>query len=622
MKETIDYVEKLANCNTIEDINKLMYNLNFPSLKNKFNSDFLDLPLSTKQHNASYFRGTFDVKIIIKLIIFLKFDGYLGSIPKFSGKKNIFTYVNNIINFFFENYSINDLSDISSNMISDFIKSKEGTDPDTIRRYISIVNSLIVYGNKILPSFLNIDQTLLKYNNDYFELCEKSKSKSKSIIGNNRDVFPIDVLIKIMKKSLYFLDNYCDDILLITKEISKIQNIHRTKKNQYLYSFFNTTKHKFSEPTLVKIQNVLIEKKYQKKNSLRPYTYCLNAIDYLQTACSIIIYSLTGMRSSELINLERNPEIEHLEYYSLKRVITKTSSNSVGDEDKIPVPEYVVKAINCLSVISKEKDILNCKNLIIGSFYYNKTRKQLTTQTMERNISNFCTYLNEKSSPTPHQLRHSLAYLFLEFYKNKDVVYLLKKLYGHKSIFMVLQYLTHVHKNFIEILDNINKEATNKLAKEVIEELREGRNVFGKNLEKIFNYNYSFKGSYIENFTDLLEKTLIELIKHGQIRILQTPYCLCIHNINDKNSFKCQQNFENLITTTPIVFPAKCESINCKHSVFLESHLEHMKKEDIDVQLKERLMENTLFVESGGFENIKEVEKLSSLNNLGEFKNV
>lgn len=622
MKKKLDYIEKLKNCSTFEDINKVMYNLTFPSLTNKFDSDFIDLPLSTKQTNSSYFNGNFNAKIIIKLIIFLKLDGYLGRVPKLSGKKNLFTHTNNLINFFFDNYNIHDLSDIKTIMISDFIKSKEGRHPQTIARYLNIIHCLIVYGNKHLPSFLNIDQTLLKYNRKYFKLKkEANNSKYKSLIGNKRDVFPIDTLIKIMNKSLHFLDNYSEDILLITEQISIIQNIHREKKNRYLYSFFNETKHKFSEPTLVKIQNVLIEEKYQKKDSLRPYTHCLNIIEYLQSACAIIIYSLTGMRSSELINLERNPEIEHLEYYSLKRVITKTSNNEIGDENIIPVPEYVVKAINCLSIISKKKDISNCKNIIIGSFYYTKLRKQETTQAMERGLSKFCTYLNEELSPTPHQLRHCLAYLFLEFNYNKDIVFLLKKLYGHKSIFMVLQYFTHVHKNFIDILDNINKITTDKLSKKVIEELREGRKIFGKDLEKIFNYNYAFKGSYIENFTDLLEDSLIELIKHNQIRILETPYCLCIHNINDKNNFKCQQNFESLIMDTPIIFPAKCESFNCKHSIFLESHIEHMKKEDIDIHLKQRLMENTLFVESGGFENVNYKNKLKYLNNHGEFKN-
>ncbi|WP_026804811.1 tyrosine-type recombinase/integrase [Aliarcobacter lanthieri] len=622
MKKEFIYIEKLKNCNTFEDINKVMYNLTFPSLTNKFNSDFLNLPLSTKQTNCSYFNGTFNVKIIIKLIIFLKLDGYLGNIPKLSGKKNLFTQTNNLINFFFENYNIHDLSDIKTTMISDFIKFKKDIHPQTISSYLKIINCLIIYGNKFLPSFLNIDQTLLKYNLDYFKIKKEANNlKYKSLIGNKREVFPIDTLIKIMNKSLYFLDNYSEDILLITEQISIIQNINRDKKNQYLYSFFNETKHKFSEPTLIKIQKVLIKEKYQKKDSLRPYTHCLNIIEYLQSACAIIIYSLTGMRSSELINLERNPKIEHLEYYSLKRVITKTSNNEIGDENIIPVPEYVVKAINCLSAISEKKDINSCKNIIIGSFYYTKARKQETTQAMGKGISKFCNYLNEKLSPTPHQLRHCLAYLFLEFNYNKDIVFLLKKLYGHKSIFMVLQYFTHIHKNFIDILDNINKTTTYELSKTMIKELREGRKIFGKDLEKIFTYNYSFKGSYIENFTDLLENTLIELIKHNQIRILQTPYCLCIHNINDKNNFKCQQNFEKLITNTPIIFPAKCESVNCKHSIFLESHIEHMKKEDIDIELQQRLMQNTLFVESGGFENIHYENKLSYLNKHGEIKN-
>lgn len=622
MKEKFNYIEKLKDSTTFEDINKIMYNLTFPSLTNKFNSDFLNLPLSTKQTNCSYFNGTFNVKIIIKLIIFLKLDGYLGNIPKLSGKKNLFTQTNNLINFFFENYNIHDLSDIKTTMISDFIKFKKDIHPQTIASYLKIINCLIVYGNKFLPSFLNIDQTLLKYNLDYFKIKKEANNlKYTSLIGNKREVFPIDTLIKIMNKSLYFLDNYSEDILLITEQISIIQNINRDKKNQYLYSFFNETKHKFSEPTLIKIQKVLIKEKYQKKDSLRPYTHCLNIIEYLQSACAIIIYSLTGMRSSELINLERNPKIEHLEYYSLKRVITKTSNNKIGDENIIPVPEYVVKAINCLSAISEKKDINSCKNIIIGSFYYTKARKQETTQAMGKGISKFCNYLNENSFPTPHQLRHCLAYLFLEFNYNKDIVFLLKKLYGHKSIFMVLQYLTHIHKNFIDILDNINRTTTYELSKTMIKELREGRKIFGKDLEKIFTYNYAFKGSYIENFTDLLEDALIELIKHNQIRILQTPYCLCIHNINDKNNFKCQQNFEKLITNTPIIFPAKCESVNCKHSIFLESHIEHMKKEDIDIELQQRLMQNTLFVESGGFENIHYESKLSYLNKHGEIKN-
>ena len=46
-----------------------------------------------------------------------------------------------------------------------------------------------------------------------------------------------------------------------------------------------------------------------------------------------------------------------------------------------------------------------------------------------------------------------------------------------------------------------------------------------------------------------------------------------------------------------------------------------MKKEDIDIHLKQRLMENTLFVESGGFENVNYKNKLKYLNNHGEFKN-
>lgn len=613
--ENYNYIEKIKNCKNYNEIYQVLKDINFPSTNNKFSSNYIELPLSTKQLNKSYFKGSFELQISVKLLLFFKLKGLLGKKPNRSGKRNTLLAISRIMTFLFQEYNIQYLTDITSIMISQYIEANKDKSSEYLLSHLKIIDLLIHKGNRLLPSFFYIRKSILYHNSKWIKLKQQAFSEKKqSIIGNKRNPFSINTLIKIMHSSIKYIDTYNKDLILLLNKLAEIDHFNREIKNYQLFKLFKSTPYTFKEPCLFKIQEEIKKKDSFSKTPIRTFKTCIKVIDYFQTACSILIYSYTGMRSSELINLNKNPEIQQLEYFSLKRMITKTAGDKDYEEDFIPIPDYAVKLLNYLSLISEKKDINNCKNIIIGSFYYKDKRKQLTTQSMEKNIRLFCQYLGFEDTPTTHQLRHCLAFLFFEFNKNKDSLILLKKLYGHKSITMILQYFTHVHSNFKEILNKNNIGESKILSKKIIKELEEGKKIFGNNLENIFNYNNMFKGSYIESFKDLFEETFLTLINQNQIQIIQTPYCLCIHNINDKNKFECQHNLNQLQENTTLVFPAKCESIKCKHSVFFEMDIENIQLKDIDEELKNRLLQNMYFVESGGFDNVESYSNLPYFN--------
>lgn len=618
------YIKKLKECLTIEDVESLMSERIFEKSNNsKFEDDYILLPnqVGTYTNKDIRFKSKL-YEILFKIFLFLKLDDQAGPKLLGSGTSRYAEILRTfLIDMEIEQPNIKHFGDITFSTI-EAISMKYLNDTSvkytTHRNKIRKLEDWVKYVNHNLPNFLRLRADIVLEAPSFHKLnklAEDEKKKDEKS-PSRRKPYDLSELKKIMNYSIKYIEKYSEEGLIAGDIFIKSRRKHDKDKQRYIYAFNELGNHilSFSEPTLKNIQEEIRQdsnmfiKKYGATNSPRVskiFSSLINVNKKLEASCLVVILMTTGMRNSELVRLQRFPKIINDEYFHLKKMVFKTSQTNEGKEYSIPIPKITKTAIEVLSKLGEIKDGKKNGNIMSRSLQIiaGNTEEADLRGAIVNLIKFLCRFTNVKKTPTPHDFRHAIAFLVSRL-NQKDGYELARLLLGHKSLTMTLRYLGHYNLYINNALSELYEEESTFLLENIEENYRNGKKVYGEKAE-LFTNGYTFKGSFAEEFVDLMNKNILNLIKQGKLAIIQTPICLCLHDLAKPEEIACQRGFnlENMINVNPL--PSMCKPERCGNAIFTESNIETLMKDikDIPQELVDRLQNNKFFVENGGFNN-------------------
>ena len=617
----IDYLTEIKDCSYVKSLWKIMKDREVPNANGSLFSDS-HIYLESKTGKAMKRKFTLQnqlADVSLRLVMFMKLSGDLNGVPQGSGKASYFNQLQLILKMIFEaQEEILLLGDIESLTIDTIILNyRKYTKNKSLRPMITKLKKLeewILYGNDLLPHFLRLDPSILSQSKEFVQLkIDYSKERRKEqTSGSPREPYDLPSIKTMASQSIKYVETYFSDIEIIAEEYMKLRGREYNYKYRTMFYFFKNTSYRFQETTLNQIQ---LECQEANKHTNERGNRCISkiiqrmkeVISIYEGACVFIIILLTAMRSQELIRIERYPTIHHGEFLSFEKMIFKTANDESGEEVTIPIPMIVKVAIENLSKICQISDGSVTGNLIINDIKY--VNKEHVGSRINSMIVNFSKYCNVTKAPTAHDLRHTMAFLVATMHENSSLK-LVQTLLVHKNTKMSLEYLGHYNKFLRDAIEELNAKEASYLVQTITNNLDDGKKLFGPMGERIMG-NYTFIGSYSDSITDLLSRSILALIEKGQLAIIQTPVCICIHDLTKGEAMTCQRGFniKNFINEKPK--PSRCEGASCSNALFTESHIEEMLHNDISNsnaisdEIKNRLMQNIYFADSGGFDNLK-----------------
>lgn len=447
-----DILEKLKNCYTIQDIQELFKDIRFPNAdKSLFFSDKISfigsglIPTNKSLIDTDNVLGLFS-----RLLIFLKMSGYIGKIPKNTGGLGCAGSINSVFNDLQTIKNIDSIDEVNEDMIDAYIQMNldKGISSITIHSKLKQVQEHHFYQTIELPMFLQLNSDIFKSNEKYIELEKAAKeafNKVSQDIGT-RVTYPLPELKKLIFYSIFYVENYSNELLDAAKFIVNTKTISASQQYTKSVKFFQ--KHKlFKEPILRELQkevnkvdalyaNNKGKNKGRKLNVSSIRKSCIEAIRTLEAACISISLMMTGMRVSELTTLDRDLKITQDEHYNLQRIVYKTAATEDGEPLSMPIPEICKTALETLSMLATIKDNNTYTNIILQPI----EKKEISPIRPSRinNLLNwYCEKLDLEKIITPHQFRHAMAYLIVHIHEN-DGLELARMFLGHTSITMTV----------------------------------------------------------------------------------------------------------------------------------------------------------------------------------------
>lgn len=165
----------------------------------------------------------------------------------------------------------------------------------------------------------------------------------------------------------------------------------------------------------------------------------MNMATMLRDACAVIIFMVTGMRRSELANIEAGKYRQTPSGHRLRFLVFKFSDGSQGDEQDIPIPLVAYKALCCMERLSSHARRIGETNYLFASATL-MFGKPISLGSINRFLVRFCEDLGFEEYVHPHQFRKTLAMFFI--YQDTASLPLIKRLFSHKSLKMSLAYVT------------------------------------------------------------------------------------------------------------------------------------------------------------------------------------
>ncbi|MCG3714319.1 site-specific integrase [Aliarcobacter butzleri] len=608
----IRILDALLECNFEEEIFNLLKDEVFPDSDNsKFSDDILRFKTSTSEYMNLYPRLDGITNLAFKTILLLKLHGHIGVSPKNSGIRAYANTLSQIIRELFTDVKeeLNEITPIkfieSLRIVSERIKAKTAQD------YIVKINDWITFANPLLPYILRIDERLTNQNDLLIRIKEKAFTEHREYIngvgGIKSKLFPLQDTKNLMKKAIDYIENYSEEILSIVPIfLNRKENYNDYQERKHIVEHFKKVDYIFKEPKLKKFQEDcfnLLSHKVQK-----PAIKLLSSIRHLEGACIFIALTLTGYRASEFVKIERFPIFKEEEHPFLSRIVTKTSINGKPENIEMPIPSIARKAIEIISKLTALRDGKKKGDLLLNSWENKNVNNVIVaSQRLSLAIKFFCKEYNI-SSPTPHMARHTMAFLIV-YFSEGDSLELAKLFLGHKSITMTLRYLGHFNRIYQEAISEFEFDEAKYHAKQIANEIRYGNRTYGKTGERIIQAQFS--GIYVEEFADLLETGLIEMVKLSQYVILSTPYCYCIHDKSTTNIMPCQKGinyttFENPVDFIPLT--GRCKPSSCDNALFTEADILRIQSnqlaDSIPEEFKKRISKNIYFINDCGLDEL------------------
>lgn len=618
----------LPLCASQEEVWKLMQGQVFPNSDSSiFESEELKLRISKRKYSPIVPPSDL-IGLAYRVVLFLKLNGEFGKVITGGGAYTVGGALMRVIKGLSNFSDISSPLHITSLMIDKYIikEQTKGNSTFSIYRDLFQLEQWSQYNYK-LPYFLQLNHDLFNNSNRWKSLKEskiEEESNYRNGLGSSKDNYPISQLTTIVSEAIEYVENYdqeCIKAIKIYKHIKSLGISDTGTMANRIAKVLSNSEELFKEPTIKLIQEHILKSKktswspMEKKFRYGPLVAILDAIRKLQAACSIIILMLTAMRRSEFNTLHRYPKIEKTTHHEidgslqLSYMTYKTSLNKDGDLTKIPVPSLVHKAIYILSVLSELKD--NRKEGYINLLDFRTNTLTGDTHNEARVgslIYNFCNDI-EIEPPTPHQFRHSMAFV-VSYMNDAQGIELAMTLLGHKSIEMTKKYLGY-YKNIVqnsfdimyeenegmkevykELKETLNKEALEK----IIDQINQEQPMVGPIVKRISQ----FSGSLTKEAKIFFAKSLRLVVEKGMFAVTQFPTHFCIKDLTNPTQMACQIGLDIDDYTGAAVVPSQCEP-QCSCRLYTGENIENLKEitdqmeEAYPEELRERLQQKTYF---------------------------
>lgn len=612
------YAKELKKCVTVSDVERLFIEAKFT---NRGESNFFAESVTLIDSGNIFTNAKVKVEgflgLLFRVILFLKLDGQIGNKPQNSGEATFFSSLSTLFVDMKSLKNITRIEDFDSNLLDSYIllQLEKKHKIRTIMIKIKSTFEIIYYMKNLrLPYFLCFDENVLTDSEEYKKLEKLSRKESREVqlIANAKKPYPLDKLKIIISKSMQFIEKYSDEVLEVARHFITTKEDSQYGKYSKTYDFFKETDIKFSEPRLNTLQKKILISgtKYindgqnlgRNPDIGKSRSILFGVIEEFEISCITIALMMTGMRVGELCTLDRNLKITQDEHYYLERIVYKTASTENGETLEMPIPKICKRALELLSKIASMKDNNKNKSLILSSFSGSKVMPVRTSR-INQMLNKYCKKLGFDKAIEVHQFRHAMAFLITHIHESEGLE-LARMFLGHTSITMTLQYMGNFNNEIKEAIVELQKEESEQLVGVIVEQIQNNKKLFGENGKRLMPRN-KFVGQQVDEFIKLMRKGLLKLVEEQKLAIIQTPVSLCIHDLSKPESLACQAGFDikEVVASGPA--PSRCKGANCANALFFEEHVEKLKNNmyaDIDSGLRERLEQNTYFMDAGGFE--------------------
>jgi hypothetical protein len=183
--------------------------------------------------------------------------------------------------------------------------------------------------------------------------------------------------------------------------------------------------------------------------------------------------------------------------------------------------------------------------------------------------------------------------------------------YQNHNKTLVMNALSHIASSSEDLrsaLEECQSEDSERIWNEVIvPNLEEKEPMYGPIAKRLFK-NVVFTGHINDDFKSAVNNVAnygLEMIRQGRMAVIQTPTCLCIHDLTQPEKMQCQRGIKADDFEIAPVMPAACVGSICGNSLYTSQNVEVLKSqtdaliEQVPDDLKERLGEWLFYVGDG-----------------------
>jgi len=569
------------------------------------------------------------IGLAYRSVLFLKLDGEMGDVPLNGGVSGYASLLKLVIRELQEVEDFNDPSFITGELLDNFIEKQraKGHRARTIHGKLRRLEEWLQY-NHTLPFFFRLNETLFEDSSLYQQLlvdAQKELSDYQMGMGGSRALYPLQHLKLILTEAIDYIENYAEDCLLAARLYKDTKERFSDRSHSMVVSsiteFFRSKEYRFTEPLLEMMQDHALSLKNTEWESnpkirgIGPVNSLTFTVKKIQAACTIVTLMLTAMRRGEFDTLQRYPKVTKSSHHELdgslvlERIVHKTAKTDSGEPLQMPVPTIVVKAVGILSQISEINDGKKDGVLNLSDLSFSLENNGLMR--IRKLIVDFCEELGI-DAPTPHQLRHAMAFI-VSYLNDAEGMELAMMMLGHKSTEMTKKYLGHFKHIVMESFEEMFE--TNKFLQQALIEFQEEQSAAG--LEKIITEITNeqalvgpvvkrftqFSGSMTDEAKAFFIKTHRLLLERGMLAIVQHPTHLCVRDLTDSSQMSCQLGFNREDFAGAPVMPSQCDA-KCGCRLYTQQNVEALKeqakemKEAYPEDIRQRLSQNTYFTSS------------------------
>lgn len=287
----------------------------------------------------------------------------------------------------------------------------------------------------------------------------------------------------------------------------------------------------------------------------------MDLVNELRNSCVVVLFLVTGMRSSEMYLLEANNSWQVDNHnYRIKLKVSKTSEASTGDIVTLPIPEIAYKAFKCLEELTSEARKSGKTNKLMVSMYSN-FGKEIVERSINQFIGRWCKELGIEHIH-PHQFRKTIA--MFAIYQDPNNISVIKRLFSHKSLAMTLSYVVKM-PGMDEEIKKVVVEKNKELLKEILNAIENKciGGVAGAKMKNLISEHTAYKARLNDNGWENLEQYIQILVEEGLTVLHRTSFgAICTNNHSGFSHLSNEQ--------------CNCNVTDCNWSIFTSNSVEDL----------------------------------------------